>query len=85
MGLGVAVMVARSMVQRLVVGDRSPVKMVAPSREMSTVVGWKVAVHPWSQSRPMESREPEVRVGNMWATQAAGGRWGKSKVAVWVD
>ena len=85
MGLGVAVMVARSMVQRLVVGDRSPVKMVAPSREMSTVVGWKVAVQPWSQRRPMDSREPEVRVGKMWATQAAGGRWGRFRVAVWVD
>lgn len=78
-------MVARSMVQRLVVGDLSPVRMVEPSREMSTVVGWKVAVHPWSQRRPMDSSEPEVRVGKMWATQAAGGRWGKSRVAVWVD
>ena len=51
------------MVQRLVVGDLAPVRMVAPSREMSTVSGWNVAVQPWSQSRPMESREPEERAG----------------------
>lgn len=65
---------ARSIVQRLVVGERMPVRMVAPSSEMSTELGWKVAVQPWSQRRPMESREPEVSVGKMWAMQALGGR-----------
>ena len=42
-----------------------PVRMVASSREMSTELGWKVAVHPWSHRRPMDRREPEVRVGKM--------------------
>jgi hypothetical protein len=37
------------MVQRLVVGDLVPRRMVAPSRGMSTDWGWKVAVQPWSQ------------------------------------
>ena len=69
----------------MVVGDLAPVRMVAPSREMSTVLGWNVAVQPWSQSRPMESREPEERAGKMWATHAVAGRCGRSRVAVWVE
>ena len=76
----------RSMVQRLVVGDLVPVRIVAPSREMSMVfLGWNVAVQPWLQSRPMDRREPEERAGKMWATHAAAGRCGRSRVAVWVE
>ena len=70
----------RSMVQRLVVGDLVPVRIVAPLREMSMVfLGWNVAVQPWLQSRPMDRREPEERAGKMWATHAAAGRCGRSR------
>jgi hypothetical protein len=37
---------------------------------METVLAVKVATHPWSHRVPMEMREPEARVGKMWAWQA---------------
>ena len=68
-----------------VVAARVPARIVWPFRSMVTVVAVKVAVQPWSQSRPMESKEPEARAGKMWAMRAVGGRFGRSSMAVWVD
>ena len=45
----------------------------------------KVAWQPASQSCPIDSREPEARVGKMWTCRACGGRPGTSRRPVWVD
>jgi hypothetical protein len=66
----------RSSVQRWVVGDRWPRRMREPFNVMCTASEWKVAIHPWSQRRPMERREPDERDGKIWASLAVAGREG---------
>ena len=53
--------------QRLVVAERVPRRRGVPWRVMETESAVKVAMQPWSQSLPMEMREPDARVGNRWA------------------
>jgi hypothetical protein len=52
---------------------------------METVESEKVAVQPWSQSTPTEMREPEAKVGKMWARRAVSGKPGMLSSAVWVE
>jgi hypothetical protein len=49
------------------------------------VVDVKVAMHPASQRRPMESSEPDARSGEIWARHAEIGSRGSVRSAVWVD
>jgi hypothetical protein len=50
-----------------------------------TEIESKIAVHPKSQSWPMEMREPEARSGKMWALHAPEGKEGRIRSAVWVE
>ena len=75
----------RSKHQRCVLGDRVPPKTCMPSFAMDTEVAVKVVMQPWSQSCPMEIKDPVASLGKMWAWQAESGREGMSKVAVWLD
>jgi hypothetical protein len=43
---------------------------------MRTESDVNVAVQPWSQSWPMEMRDPFERPGKIWAVRAAGGSEG---------
>ena len=83
--VGVAGAGAGSRHQSLVVGERVPVQMGKPALWMVTLVAVKVAVQPSSHSWPMETREPEARLGKTWALQALGEREGRDKRAVWLD
>lgn len=69
-----------------VMAERVPVRMVSPlGRWMETVESENVAVQPWSQRTPTEMREPEARVGKMWACRAERGRPGMASLAVCVE
>jgi hypothetical protein len=48
-------------------------------------VAVKVALHPWSQSWPMESKLPVRKSGKRWQSVAAAGRWGMGREARWVE
>ena len=74
-----------SRLQSRVAGQRVPCITMLSAFVMMTEEAVKVAVHPWSQSRPIEIRDPVVSFGKMWASQAASGRKGMSKMATWLD
>lgn len=70
--------------QSCVVAERVPVRTVQLLRVMVMVMVFfsKKMSQPWSQSWPMERREPEARDGKMCAVRAEMGREGKSSRAV---
>ena len=44
----------------------------------------RLAMHPWSQKRPMERRAPAWDYGKMWAWRVVVGMLGKFSPHVWV-
>ena len=63
-----------------------PVRMSCSLSQISAVVEVKIAVHPASQSWPMEMRLVLPREGNKWAVLAVAGSCGRLIwAAVWVD
>ncbi len=60
----------------LVAQEWVPVRVMVPGHSMVAVVASKWVVQQWSQSWPMEMREPEVRARNMWVVQTYSGRDG---------
>ena len=79
------ILLGKSMIHRLVRVSRRPVSMMMPVVcAIVTVVSVKVAVHPASQSWPMESREVSPSAGNKWTMHADNGSWGILSSAMWV-
>jgi hypothetical protein len=73
-------------VQGPVTEKRWPWMMTTSLWRIVTVAAVKRDVQPWCvQSRPTEIKEPEERLGKMWASHAAGGRDGRLSWAVWVE
>ena len=64
---------------------RIPLRMVEPLKWIETLLLSKWAVHPASQSCPMESKEVLPRAGKRWAILAAVGICGRDSSAVWVE
>jgi hypothetical protein len=75
----------RSMFQSRVVGDRRPASTVLPQRLMATASAVNSAVQSWSQSCPIEIKDPEASAGKMCASHAVPGREGMIKLAVWLE
>jgi hypothetical protein len=63
-------------VHHWVQGEWPPRRTTVLLSSMLTVSDVNVAVQPWSQSWPMEMRDPFKRPGKIWAVRAAGGSEG---------
>ena len=66
-------------------GVRCPCMIVLLLLVMLTWLAANVAVHPWSQRTPTEMSGCGLRLGNMCASQAVGGRLAKGIWVVCVD
>ena len=53
-------------------GDHVPVQTVVSPNMITTLSRSKVAMQPWSHSKPMEIRDPDAREWKICVTQASG-------------
>jgi hypothetical protein len=70
------VVTGESRVHNRVQRERPPRRTTVPLSSMLTASDVNVAVQSWSQSWPMEMRDPFERPGKIWAVRAAGGSEG---------